>query len=1657
MMSKFRFFLLIFLTCFAVSYSWAEIEPNDSCATPEIILTSGSTSGTVVGSSQSPDKDVFAFELDSPGDLAVTLYNTGTAKDLKYSFVSISCPTATQTLVKGNSIVLNASSTASSATYYLVVEGAVTNQATPYSIAAIFTPLNVADTALTITKAGPADIMPEEYFSYTIDVTNTGSVDAYDVHVNDTLPSGVTFRPSTGCTDLGGVVTCSLGTMTPGEVASVTLNVAGPGVSADGTTIVNTATATASNAPQVTSNSVNTDIHKPDLGCANPADYRSVYSQNIAGEVDIVGNSVMCMNNGGVCGDPGTAANNNINMMYVDGDSDPTTYNSSSARVLLPSGSEVLWAGLYWQGMLTTDGSGLPGPGTVREWQTASASVRIAPPGGGYSTVSARVPDHNWVYVEDSLASSRWYYQGHADVTAIVQAGGDGYYSVANIVSRTGQPNGGSFGAWSLVLVYKNLNLGVRNLAVYNGYMGVMGGSLTSPMSGDPLKAFNYASHNSCSTAVNTLGVANQVLIPLTGFKTPQSNDVNASFAIFSGEGDIGLTGDRMFLQDKSGLDHSLTNAVNPATNVQNATISKRGIYVNTLEPQATYAGGTPWRNSLGIDIDFYDASAILNNDQTSTVVTLNSNGDGYFPGVFAFSTELYNPHFCYDYTYEQYDRDFTENNDGSSLPRIVGDLLGDGPIDVRVYLKNQEESDVIASDLIISIEDIDTNEATYERETTYVAEAGQITRKAIPDSSISVGDSFIKGVPMGDMAGSESAWVYYTLTPGSGVDHVNMPLRGELRYTLSLPDGAGGYINIDRNETLGHEMPLCVDSGFVYKPAYGRFNIEYKPIFSTSPLVAPKYDIPTQVVQRPDAFKIASYDINGTVYHPHTRKYDVNTSVAVEMISLKGYHDTDAACEDPASAISERVWVEVINGVADFNGSVIDVNSLSAALFPSRDFVGKAQRKAAFRISYNVIADKGDLVKTSYITSGAHAGNVAINNFTELAQGLEDYNSDLPPADQNKCVQPVVSGNKTYTTMPEACGNASATNGISREQLHICMECVYGSQVEFACSRDNFAIRPESFSVKLNDQNQTDSGEPKIRFANDRTAVTSPITDQVFLASGYKYDLDINATSHYGNDAVPGYTQPYSYRDVNLTLIWDPDVAQDVSGCHDYNSYALTFNMIHGQGDLNLSLAQVGEYRLNMIDSNWTAVDWDSRYMQHQLDDSTHFFTGNDCVRGTSVVPSIGAPVTTTPVDMQNVVGCNITTSNHNNTHSNENAQSINVSLSYRDYNLRFYPYAFSLEANASFGIAANTNWTNAWVYMSDVNGSNMEMNQSVHVRGSIHAVGRYGTKTNNFVKNCYAEPINLYLYRSMPTLPNLPIAFKYHLLDINASNVAYFVNSPTVIADLSGDLNLSDLIAEEPTLTDGNFTYELNGTTVIDLSVNFDRKRNQPINPLTVTYTEFNVSCANPSANCVMQAEMTGSHQTVGKLPIGNALTHYYGRLHAPRYRIEGNTGDVTLYYEVYCDQAPVAGDINVPNPCSLLLPTDHDVTMPNRILSVDDIRWYQNEAHVESEGNTTGIVQRRNTYNEVTETDLHFDAATPNLQKWTMQYNEAQGYPFKATMEMTTDSWLLYDRFNPMPSTNSFELEFNSAGQWAGENAGNIAVDSDASVNTNRRIEW
>jgi len=335
--------------------------------------------------------------------------------------------------------------------------------------------------------------------------------------------------------------------------------------------------------------------------------FTSRYSTNTTGDIVIIGNTLMTCPTSTDCtnarnGSGSILNNNSFAMVYVDADSDPTTFNSSSATLNLPTGASVLWAGLYWG----AEAPSLPSPNTVHFRTPATA---------GYQTLIASQTDSL------TAAAGRIRYQGFVEVTALVQAGGNGTYWAANV---TGSPNNADrYAGWSLVVVYQHPSQPLRHLNVFDGYASVTG-----------------------TTTVNT---------PVSGFLTPATGPVNVRLGTVAYEGDLGTTGDRMQL---NGTD--LSNATNPATNFFNSTISDLGAHLTSKTPN--------YINQLGFDIDRLEVSGPIGNNQSSATVSFVTSGDAYYPGVLTFTVNIYAPNLTTTFT-----KTVNDLNGGNVL---VGDVL---------------------------------------------------------------------------------------------------------------------------------------------------------------------------------------------------------------------------------------------------------------------------------------------------------------------------------------------------------------------------------------------------------------------------------------------------------------------------------------------------------------------------------------------------------------------------------------------------------------------------------------------------------------------------------------------------------------------------------------------------------------------------------------------------------------------------------------------------------------------------------------------------------------------------------------------------------------------------------------------------------------------
>lgn len=305
-----------------------------------------------------------------------------------------------------------------------------------------------------------------------------------------------------------------------------------------------------------------------------------------------------------------------------------STYNSSSANLILPSGTNTIkFARLYWGGRINKSAV-TTSADTLRKILIRKGTS------GAYSTVLAPATNVD----QFSLNSNEWAYQSYVDVTSFLQANGAGTYTLANLPATPGAvSSGGKYAGWSIVVAYENLSSNYNSVRIYDGYSQIYD-------NGSP--------------------VTQQ--ITLTGLNVPNNplaaSDAVMSTMVWEGDGNLGASsanpaGDYVKINNIA-----VSNAVNPVTNFWNGTISKNGAFVTgTKNPD--------YFNQMGIDIDEFTVGTGYNIQPNATSVNIEfgTEADQYFPSVFTFAIRMKDP--------------------AISLDKSVSDASGDQLVDANEIL----------------------------------------------------------------------------------------------------------------------------------------------------------------------------------------------------------------------------------------------------------------------------------------------------------------------------------------------------------------------------------------------------------------------------------------------------------------------------------------------------------------------------------------------------------------------------------------------------------------------------------------------------------------------------------------------------------------------------------------------------------------------------------------------------------------------------------------------------------------------------------------------------------------------------------------------------------------------------------------------------------
>ena len=298
--------------------------------------------------------------------------------------------------------------------------------------------------------------------------------------------------------------------------------------------------------------------------------------------------------------------NNQFQMGFIDIDNDPTTFNSSSADLIIDSKcAKIKYVGLYW----TASYADTDRKENIQE-------IKIKYPGQNkYKNIKGGLIIHDY---KDDPKSIFKQYSCYKDITSDVLnlPENRGTYTVANIPATTTKSNpdpevgNGLAAGWTMIVIYEDISLPQKRFYVYDGY-------------------------------VNIDAQAEPVKFSFDNFQTIPKGAVHGKIGVISYEGDKGIRGDRFqVFSDVADKFKNLSDISNPVNNFFNANITENGKNITSRIP-ASY-------NTLGYDADLFEIknpfNSIIGNNQNSSTFRLLTDNDGYSVLAVAFSIEIYEP-----------------------------------------------------------------------------------------------------------------------------------------------------------------------------------------------------------------------------------------------------------------------------------------------------------------------------------------------------------------------------------------------------------------------------------------------------------------------------------------------------------------------------------------------------------------------------------------------------------------------------------------------------------------------------------------------------------------------------------------------------------------------------------------------------------------------------------------------------------------------------------------------------------------------------------------------------------------------------------------------------------------------------------------------------
>ena len=337
--------------------------------------------------------------------------------------------------------------------------------------------------------------------------------------------------------------------------------------------------------------------------------YTVRFSQSLKGNFTTIGNNMVSQS---ATGNYNGALNNQdyTDNVYVDIDTDPSTFNSSNATLANPinpaSCVSIVKAYLYWA---AADTETAAGGDNQPAWNFDQVQLML-PGQSSYNIVTA----DEVIYRGRNTHFQNDPYVCFADITdeVLVLNNAFGSYQVANVEAAVGSLSHSGLGTaagWQIVFVYQSPDLTPWHVAIYDGYAHV----------------------SSTTTDYD---------ITFDGFTARPGGDVEAKVLFGSLDGDRGPNGDRLQIQNPAGTFVDLSAPQRPADNFFNSRITQPGGDFTNRSPASL--------NTLGFDAGLLDVpnsgNSILESFQTDATFRLHSNNDEYGPYLMGLSIRNLHP-----------------------------------------------------------------------------------------------------------------------------------------------------------------------------------------------------------------------------------------------------------------------------------------------------------------------------------------------------------------------------------------------------------------------------------------------------------------------------------------------------------------------------------------------------------------------------------------------------------------------------------------------------------------------------------------------------------------------------------------------------------------------------------------------------------------------------------------------------------------------------------------------------------------------------------------------------------------------------------------------------------------------------------------------------